>query len=194
MLTRMAAALVAALLLAGCLPVTTTTPVGTTTGLNADPSLYGTWKGYDLKDKANPVVFFHFYKGQNDKMSAAMVEARGANGDGVTLFDVTTATLGRNRFINAVMWTDKGKPVEGSLKNTTFPVLYVRQGRSLTLYLLDEDKTRDAVRAGKIKGTVESGNNGDVVVTADAEELDAFMAKPEAKAMFRLLVELRKVD
>ena len=42
-LRHIAMAIGCSLLLAGCLPVTSTTPVGTTAGLGADEALYGTW-------------------------------------------------------------------------------------------------------------------------------------------------------
>jgi hypothetical protein len=191
-LLRMMTAAAAALMLAGCLPVTTKTPVGTTTGLKADPALYGTWKGYDPKGKDDTPIFFHFFKGKADRMQAAMVQAAGAKDDGITAFDITTASLGKNRFINAVITDDKGTPADAAAKS--FPVLYTLKGRTLTLYLVDEDKATEAVKTGKIKGTIDPGVGGDVTITEDAKELDALMAKPEAKNIFRLLVSLKKVD
>ncbi len=41
-----------------------------------------------------------------------------------------------------------------------------KDGR-LMLYLLDEDATRAAIKAGKVKGEIEPGSSGDVRITAD---------------------------
>ena len=89
---------------------------------------------------------------------------------------------------------DKDAPAEGDFKNANIPLLYVVKGRTLTLYLLDEDKTKEAVKAGKLAGTVEPGESGDVQITAEPEALDAFMAKPEAAELFKVLMVLKKVE
>ena len=47
---------------------------------------------------------------------------------------------------------------------------------------------------GKITGTIEPGTAGDVTITTEAKDLDAFMAKPEAKDLFKLLIVLKKVE
>jgi hypothetical protein len=100
-------------------------------------------------------------------------------------FSVTTAQLGANHFINARELIDNGKPAEGKLANTVFPLLYrIGANKSLTLYLLDEKKTAAAITAGKLKGTVEKGDYGDVAVTEDAASLDALMATKAGAALF----------
>jgi hypothetical protein len=189
-----ALAIAATLLVAGCLPVTSKTPVGTTAGLGADPALYGTWKGQssDAKDKNDG--YFHFMKAKDGSVTAVMVLARGSDDDGWTVFNVRTATLGKNHFINAVETFDKDAPAEGSLKNANIPLLYTIKGKKLTLYLLDEDKVKAAIQAGKIAGTVEPGESGDVQITADAAALDAFMATPEAAKLFKVFIVLKKAE
>jgi hypothetical protein len=180
--------------LAGCLPVTSKTPVGTTAGLGTDPALYGTWKGQssDAKDKDDAT--FHFMKAKDGSVTALIVLAKGSDDDGWTVFNVRTATLGKNHFINAVETFDKDAPADGSLKNANIPLLYTINSRTLTLYLIDEDKAKEAVQRGAIKGTVEPGQSGDVQITADAAELDAFMAKPEAAKLFKVFIVLRKAE
>jgi major membrane immunogen (membrane-anchored lipoprotein) len=191
---HIAAALACALLLAGCLPVTSKTPIGTTVGLGADTALTGTWKGHsqDANDKTDG--FFHFMQAKDGSLTVAVILAAGGSDDGWTIFNAHSAALGKNRFLNAVETFDKDAPADGDLKNANIPLLYVLKGRTLTLYLLDEDKTKQAVKAGKIKGTIEPGDSGDVVITADAAELDAFMAKPEAVELFKVLMVLKRVD
>ena len=184
----------AALALAACLPVTTKTPVGTTVGLAADPALIGSWKGQSPDAKQKQDGFFHFMLAKDGSLTVAMVFAAGTSDDGWSVFNARTATLGKNRYLNAAMTFDKDEPVKGALKGVTFPVLYVVKGKTLTLYLIDEDKAKAAITAGKIQGTIEPGTSGDVTITATAPDLDAFMAKPEAKEMFKLLIVLKKVD
>jgi hypothetical protein len=191
---RTMVALIAAVTLAGCLPVMTKTPVGTTVGFKNDSVLYGTWKGKNPDDKQQRDGYFHFMLAKDGSLTIAVAMAEGGSDDGWTVFNARAATLGQNHYLNAVMTFDKDEPVQGALKGATFPVLTVVKGKTLTLYLLDEDKAKDAVKAGKIAGTIEPGASGDVVITADAKELDAFMARPEAAKFFKVLLVLKKVE
>lgn len=193
-IVHIAVTMACALLLAGCLPVTSKTPVGSTTGLGADKALTGTWKGHSVDADNKADGYFHFMAAKDGTLTAAVVYAMGSSDDGWTIFNVRTATLGKNHFINAVETFDKDAPAEGDLKNANIPMLYTIHGHTLTLYLIDEDKAKAAVKAGKIKGEVEPGDMGDVVITADAAELDAFMAKPEAAELFKVMMVLRRVD
>jgi len=188
------AVLFAALALGGCLPVTSKVPVGTTAGLKNDAALYGTWKGKNPDDKKQRDGTFHFMRAKDGGFDVMVVMAEGGSDDGWTAFTARTATLGANRFLNAVMTYDKNEPVAGGLKNASIPLLYVVKGRTLTLHLMDEDKTKDAIKAGKIEGTIESGTMGDVILTAGPKDLDAFMARPEAARLFKPMLVLRKVD
>lgn len=184
----------AAVMLAGCLPVTSKTPVGTTAGFKADPALFGTWKGKNPDDKKQRDGYFHFMAAKNGGIDIAVVMAEGGSDDGWTALTGRSAKLGSNRFLNAVMTYDKNEPVQGGLKNANIPLLYVIKGKTLTLYLLDDDKTKDAVKAGKITGTIEPGTSGDVIITAEAKDLDAFMAKPETAKLFKVMLVLKKVE
>lgn len=191
---RLAAVLACAILLTGCLPVTSKTPVGTTTGLAPDTALYGTWKGHSPEADNQDDGFFHFMKAEDGSTTVAVVLARGSADDGWTIFRAHTAKLGQHRFINAVETFDKDAPAEGRLANANIPLLYAVHGPTLTISLLDEDKVKEAIKAGKLEGTIEPGNNGDVVITADAQALDAFMARPEAAALFKRFMVLKRVD
>ena len=194
-LLRAAVAMAAMFLAAGCLPVTSKTPVGTTVGLGADPELYGTWKGQstDAKDKNDG--YFHFMKAKDGSITAVIVLATGGDDDGWTVFNVRTATLGKNHFINAVETFDKDAPAEGSLKDTSIPLLYsFGRHHRLTLYMLDEDKVKAAIKAGRIAGTIETGDFGDVKITAEPAALDAFFATPEAADLFKVFVVLRRAE
>jgi len=190
-------AIVCTLLAAACLPVTTKTPVGSTVGLGTDSALYGTWKGRspNPNDKENSFGYFPFVKGKDGTLSALMVSAAGGSDDEWTAFNLRTATLGKNHFMNVVETFDNNEPVASDLKDASFPVLYkFGKNHTLTLYLLDEDKTKEAIAAGKLAGTVESGNFGDVKITSDDAALDAFMATPEAVKLFKVFLVLKKAE
>jgi len=196
-LLRAAVAMAAIFLAAGCLPVTSKTPVGTTAGLGADEALTGTWigKSLDAEDKSdNHTIYFHFLKGKEGNLTALIVGAGDAKDDGWMAFDLRTAILGKNRFINAVDTFDDNQRAEGPLKDANIPLLYTIKGGKLTLYWLDEDKVKAAIKAGKIAGTVESGDFGDVKITAEPAALDAFMATPEAAALFKVFIVLKRAE
>jgi hypothetical protein len=199
-----ALAIAAALLLAGCLPVTSKTPVGTTAGLGADEALYGTWIGHsedqpdkDKDRKEKSVLYLHFLKGKDASATSVLwvTTGSGKNDNGWMSFTINTAKVGANRYMNALWISEDGKPVENESKNAVIPLLYkFGSHHKLTLYLLDEDKVKEAIKAGKIAGTVEPGNFGDVKITADAPVLDAFFATPEAAKLFKVFVVLRRAE
>jgi hypothetical protein len=131
---RVLVTLIAAAWLAGCLPVTSENPVGTSAGLTADPALFGTWTGKNPDDAKGRDAYFHFMLAKNGQIDIALAMAEGGSDDGWTALTARTATLGANRFLNAVMTYDQGKPVEGRLKNAILPLLYELSGKTLTVY------------------------------------------------------------
>ena len=181
-------------MLAGCLPVTTKTPVGTTAGLGSDAALYGTWKGRSPDDKDAKDAYLHFMKGKDGAITALIAYAQGGSDDGWTAFKLHTATLGANRFMNAVETFDGDAPANDEFKNANIPLLYKIEGRTLTVYLFDEDQVKAAIKAGVIAGTVAPGNYGDVTITADAAALDAWLARPEAAKMFKAFLVMKRTE
>ena len=190
MVWRRILVLVCAVMLAGCLPVTSKAPVGTTTGLGADKALVGAWKGNNPGGK--DFYFVHFLANEDGGMKAVIVSNGG--GDDVTILRVQTAKLGKNHYLNAVLLLDNDKPVEGAMKFATIPLRYVEKHSRLMLYMLDQDKVKAAIRAGKLKGTIEEGTMGDAVITEEAATLDAFFAKPEGAALFTPYKVMWKVE
>ena len=190
-------AVLCTLFVAACLPVSSKTPVGTTSGLGNDAALYGTWKGYSAED--HTPVYLHVLRSKNDEAISAVMVGTGSDKDAGTimLVELRTAALGDNRFMNVIKFFTKDENGEtaNSLKDASIPLLYrFGKNHSLTLYLLDEDKTKEAIAAGKLQGSVESGNFGDVKITSDAAALDAFMATPEAAKLFKPFVVLKKAE
>lgn len=186
---------IAALFVAGCLPVTTRNPVGTTAGFKQDPSIIGLWKVEPQKDDPDDKQGFIAFLNaeEEDTMTAIMVAPGKDSGDWGT-YRLKLAMLGQNHFINAWTVSDNGKPAEKDEAAADILLMY-RLGKDgkLTLYLLDEEKTAAAVKAGKIKGDVQPGSAGDVHLTAEPAALDRFFAGKEGAALFdKPMVTMKK--
>jgi hypothetical protein len=191
--TRVLAAILCAML-SGCLPVATKTPVGTTAGLGTDAALYGSWKGSPPATQGEVTV--HFLKLKDGTLSVVQAFSSGKHDDdGWESYTVQTAALGGQHYLNVVWTSENGKPVDDAkTKAAIFPLRYTLKGRTLTLYMLDEDKVKAAIQAGKIAGTVEPGDTGDVVLTAEAKALDAYFASPAAARLYKLYLVLKKTE
>jgi hypothetical protein len=180
--------------LCACPPVTSKTPVGTTVKAVRDPALAGVWRGKVADGEA--VSYFTFLPQDDGTYSVVLVTQPSAKDNGgFGVFGVQTVTLGRLHYINAREIIDENKPAKGTMADNAIPLLYRLEGdNTLALYMMDEDATRAAIKAGKIKGTAEEGQFGDVTLTASPGELDAYMASPAARALFtKPLVVLKKV-
>ncbi len=191
---RILAILAATLALAACLPVATKSPVGSTAGFKADPALYGMWEG--STGDADAAVFIAILPNENGDATAVFIDmpVPVKSGDWGT-YALKIAALGPYRYLNARAVLANGKPAEGGESENTFPLLYaVGPNGTLTLYLLDEDAAKAAVKAGKIAGEVASGAYGDVVLTGAPADLDAFFASDAGRALFtKPMIVLHKV-
>jgi len=181
---RIAFALIAALAATACLPVASKSPIGSTQGFVIDPSLIGTWKGAANGEKV--ASYFHFLPGRENTIMAVVVTPPGDDDQGGWgAFALQTVKLGSNYFMNAQEVSDNGQVATDKTAQNTTPLLYkIGDDGKLTLYMLDEKATAAAIKAGKIAGTVEPGDYGDVTLTADPEALDAFFQTPEGLALF----------
>ncbi|MGZ5933362.1 MAG: hypothetical protein ACXWLV_01485 [Rhizomicrobium sp.] len=181
---RLAVAAFAALALAGCYPPTTNHPIGTTTGLRPDPVLVGLWKGVP-PDPGERGGYFHFLPQLDGTITVILVQAGDKPDGDWNLITTTTGKAGANRFMNVRMLSSNGKPEEGAPTGTV-PVLYRIDARGeMTLYMMDETATGAAITSGQVKGVVEKGAYGDVIITADPKALDKFMQGPAAIALFK---------
>ena len=173
-----------ALALAGCLPVTSTSPVGTTKSLGADNRLVGMWQG--ATDDGAP-AWFAFVPGAHGGITAIVIgfpSATDSSGFYGT-YSVRTASLGKAAYVNAREVMENGQPVTGPLAEKFMLLLYRFRGpHTLVLYLADEDATKDAVKARKVDGTIEPGKFGDVTLTARPADLDRFFASDAALKLF----------
>jgi hypothetical protein len=187
---KIALALFAALALAACYPPTTTHPVGTTKGLATDAALTGLWRGTSSDGKPS---YFHFLHQSDGSIVAVIVEG-GPKAEDWNVARFTTARLGANRVMNAkLLWTNDKPEAE---QPGTVPVLYrIDRKGTLTLAMMDENKVKAAISDGKIAGTVEKGQFGDAVITADPKALDALFAMPDVAHLFaKPFFTLHRVD
>jgi hypothetical protein len=190
---RSALAAMSLLLLAACFPPTTSHPVGTIAGLKLDPVLNGTWKA-DPANRDERGVFLHFLPKLDGTLTVLMVQSGDEPDGDWNLIALTTGKAGANSFMNARLISSNGKADEGS-PSGTIPILYRLDSKGrLLLYLLNEDRTKAAIKAGKINGTVEKGEYGDAVITADPATLDKFLASPTLDLVAAPFFILHKID
>jgi hypothetical protein len=193
---RLFAAFAAALFLCGCLPPTTTHPVGSTVGLANDPALVGLWRGKMENDDNGRPVYFHFLPTLEGDITVVMVQGGNEPDGDWTIAKITTSNLGGNHFMNATTTFADGHADDTFASGETAPILYRFDGQGhLLLALMDEDTTKAAIQAHKLEGTVEQGQFGDAKITADAKKLDAFMASKKGLALFSArFASLTKVE
>ncbi len=180
--------------LAACPPVTSKTPVGTTVKAALDPGVAGIWKG--RMSSTETFSYFTFLPQDDGTISAVVVTpptAKDKGGWGT--FSIQTVQLGTNHFMNTREIFDDGKPATGNMADNTVPILYrINSDGALVLYLIDENAAKNAIKAGKIAGTIGEGQFGDIVLTATPGDLDAYMASPAGRALFvKPLAILRRV-
>lgn len=178
-------AALAALVLSACYPPTTTHPVGTTIGIKNDPLLDGTWKAEPEPDSTSgKFYYYHFLTAKNESILAVLVPSAGAAND-LMLFRLTTARFGKFGIMNARL--EAGPESDGSEQPPgSVPVLYrVDAKGKLTLYLLDEDATKEAIRAGRIAGDAGKAGTDDAVISADAPTLDKFFQSRTGQGLFK---------
>jgi len=183
---RFAVLATATLFVAACLPVTTKNPVGTTASFKQDPALVGLWRAEpDKSNKDDKKGFIAFLNAEDDgTMTGLMIAPAKGAGDWGS-YRLKPTTLGTNHYLNAWPVMNNDRAAEPDEAKSDFLLLY-RFGKdgTLMLYLLNEDATRAAIKAGKIKGEIEQGSSGDVHITAEPKELDAFFASKQGAALF----------
>jgi hypothetical protein len=178
---RISAAVILAAALSSCLPVTSSSPLGTTVTTKPDPQLTGLWKG-KIGSAAN--AYLTFYPARDGTMKIILLAPPTADDEGGwMIFEARPVALGGNTYLDARAVDDGGKPPDPKL--THVPVLYRVNGDGLlAVYLIDEEAARNAVDKRTIAGTIEPGDFGDVTLTAAPAALDAFFASDAGRALF----------
>ena len=179
---RASLAMLALLVLSACYVPVTLHPLGSTTGLKTDPAILGSWKGKGDDDE-HKTGFYHFLTQSDGTVIALLVPGKGKATD-VLIAKMTMTRLGKNGFLN-VRLMDNMKTETKDQPAGTVPVLYRIDAKgTLSLYMLDETLTKDAIKAHKIAGTDGQTTTGDAAITADGPALDKFFASPAGVALF----------
>jgi hypothetical protein len=187
-------AIVCGLFLAACYPVTTTNPLGTSAGFSSDPALAGLWRA-EMAHAKDEVVYFHFLPMDQAGFKVVIVSGGEKLNGEWSVARVTAANLGTHRFLNAEMVFNNGKR-ENDPAHGTVPLLYrfEADGR-VSLYLMSEDRAKEAIQSGAVAGAIEPGDFGDVTLTAEPDDLDTFFASEDGVALFaEKFATLTKMD
>ncbi len=180
---RTVAAICGILLAAACYPVTTSAPVGTSVGFSADPVLAGLWRA-EMAHSKDEVVYFHFLPMEDGSFKVVIVSGGEKLNGEWSVVRVTAASLGASHFLNAEMVFNNGKR-EKDASHGTVPLLYhAEPDGSVNLFLISEDKAKEAIQSGEVAGTIEPGDIGDVTLTAEPDDLDKFFATEDGAALF----------
>jgi hypothetical protein len=116
---------------------------------------------------------------------------------------VRSVRLGSYDYIDAVQTDEKGEPLPPGPARSNFsvqghvPYAYDIDAKGvLELYMMDDRLTTAAIKAGKIAGIVKpdrySEIGPEVILTASPAALDAFLATPEGRGLFRLVGRWKK--
>jgi hypothetical protein len=191
-IVRLLSVICVGLLAAACLPVTATAPLGSTTTMAPDPALTGMWKGHPQNETG--AIYFTFLPQSDGSITAVDVMPDGKDA-GWGVFSLQTATLGQYHYMNVHDVSENGKTADSDTPPKNIPALYRINGDgALVIYLLDEDRVEAAIKANKLAGTIGTGQYADVVITAPASDLDAFMATADGRALFdKPLIILKRV-
>jgi len=180
-------------ILTACLPVSSSSPLGTTVSPTPAPLLTGMWKGR-LGTSAS-AAYIAIYPAHGGMRKIVVLAPPTPNDEGGSMvLDARAAMLGGNTYLDAREIDDERKAPEAKLAHV--PVLYRISGDGfLVLYLIDEKAARMSIEKGAIAGTVEPGEFGDVRITADPATLDRFFASNAGRALFtRPLGILQRVN
>jgi hypothetical protein len=160
-----------------------------------DPGLSGVWR---LREKEGDTVYYHLGRA-GDKFPAGMLRVKGIthdkNGelphpdnDDMLVF---TTTLGKNHYLNITsISAERIKSMgdakwEPSMADGYFIYKYEISGDKLTIAGMDSDQKEAAIKAGKIKGVIESKEGGGGKRFTDTtENLAKFIAAADQEKLF----------
>jgi len=179
-------------ILTACLPVSSSSQLGTTVSPAPAPLLTGMWKGRLGTASAAYIAIYPAHDGMRKIVVLAPPTPNDEGGSMV--LEARAAMLGGNTYLDAREIDDGRKAPEAKLAHV--PVLYRISGDGfLAIYLIDEKAARMSIEKGAIAGTVEPGEFGDVRITADPVTLDRFFASNAGRALFtRPLGILQRVN
>jgi hypothetical protein len=176
-------------LLASC--VDSENPLSDPKQASLDSGLVGVWR---VQDKDGNVTYYHVGQaGANFPAGVLRVKGVTHEENGVLPHPdnddmlVFTTTLGKNHYLNitnlsAKQIQDMGdKPWEPSMAEGYFIYKYDIQGDKLILAGMDSEQKKEAIKAGKIKGTIDKDN---VLITDTSENFARFVAAADQQKLF----------
>jgi hypothetical protein len=181
-------AALAALSVSACVSVKE--PIGTSVGYVNDGALEGLWIGKPSDDKS--IGYYHVILNDDATMTVVGIAPRsGKDKASWGTLELTTVVLGANHYMNARETSEDGKPKPPD--DASYPLYYTVKGDTLSVFAFDSAKVEDAIKAGRIEGTITKDKFGDTVaITADGAHLDAFLKAPDAPGMFSPVLELHR--
>jgi hypothetical protein len=191
---RIAAALVlGALVLAACVP-TSENPILSKSG-GSDPALAGAWAAAKTDEKGPS--FMHFLSAPSGEFTVLLIsdEAQAKEEADWSVFRVVTAEIKGSHYMSALWDMNSGKPVDDHEKGYHLLRYEIRADGTLQLFMVDEDKLKQAVKDGKIEGRIDGqGESSDVRLTASSEKLEKFLERSKPADLFdKPFVTLHKV-
>ncbi|NJM92035.1 MAG: hypothetical protein HC861_04790 [Rhodospirillaceae bacterium] len=167
-LRRMAAGLVLATLLAGCLPESEH-PIAAADPAKNDARLWGSW----ISEAEDGYMIAHVFATEKDTLSISLAE-HGVEGLGeIETYDVHVTNLPSGDYINVVTTGSEAGYLVGK---------YQFDGTdAVSVWFPGNEALEQAVTSGKLTGTTKvEGGMTDVRITASPEQWQAFLIKPPA--------------
>jgi hypothetical protein len=180
--------------LGACIP-TSQTPISDPEKAQPDPQLTGVWR---MQEENGSVHYVHIGTEKKNALDTSRQKPEaglmrmvsishdkedGELGDPTTLRSFTSEVDG-TRYLNVAM-----DPEEGAMAGSPIKYIFVKyrvEGDQLHLRLMDLKKTAAAIESNQLVGEVkyEDGNLREVKLKATPEQLRAFLASDNAKAVF----------
>lgn len=179
--------------LLGCVP-TSENPIAPP-GARPDRDIVGTWRG-TLEDGAP--IYLHLLRRADTMLGALLVTKDEApeSRDEWAAFRIITAEVASHRYMSALWDYNDGEAVSGIEKGYHLLRYTLEPDGSLALFQVNEEKLIEAVRAGRVAGTIEESQwTAEVRLTATTEALVAFLAQSDPLSLFdRPFTRLTLVD
>ena len=184
LLRPIAASLFAALLLAACVPTAEHPILGKDKAPGAD--ILGAWHGTTNDGTA---IELHLLK-MEDGTVALLIghedkKDGGTSSDSWSVFHIVTAKVKGENYLSALWDLNDGKPAAANEKGYHLLRYTLTADGTLSMFFVDEKKLIEAVKKGKLEGTITGEGAGEEVrVTASSEKLARFVGRQDPKALF----------
>ena len=179
--------LVAATAITGC-ATPSIHPIYSTDKEATEPGIVGVWKPADENDKT-------IYTVSREGAAYRMVVKDGDQ-DKSRVSDVHLVALGQFRFADFAAPENARSKVDDEWSALFIPThLFLRyqlNGDSLKIWALDRDWLREAVKTKKVQLACTSASDGDVIITAETPEIQAFLEANAADPNAFKPAELRR--